>query len=82
MHPEIDVDTVIATTDPMSGEWFIFVSDNSHLTKNIVTALKESSVKRSKRNIKYGKCPVNLGMVKNVWIGMSGATLQLHPTKL
>ena len=82
MYPEIDFDVATVAKDPVSGEWFIFIPDNSHLTKNVVTALEKSYAKKSKRNIKYGKCPINLGMVEDIWIETGGATLQFHTTKL
>ena len=81
-YPEIDFDVATVAKDPVSGEWFIFIPDNSHLTKNVVTAIEKSAAKKSKRNIKYGKCPINLGMVEDIWIETGGATLQFHPTKL
>ena len=81
-YPEIDFDVSIVAKDPVSEEWFVFIPDNSHLTKNVVTAIEKSSDKGSKRNIKYGKCPINLGMVEDIWFETGGATLQFHPTKL
>ena len=82
MYPEIDFDVATVAKNPVSDEWFIFIPDNAYLTKRIVTALEKSSSKKTKRNIKYGKCPNNLGMVEDVWIETNGATLQFHPTKL
>ena len=81
-YPEIDFDVSIVAKDPVSEEWFVFIPDNSHLTKNVVTAIEKLSDKGSKRNIKYGKCPINLGMVEDIWFETGGATLQFHPTKL
>ena len=81
-YPEIDFDVSIVAKDPVSEEWFVFIPDNSHLTKNVVTAIEKSSDKGSKRNVKYGKCPINLGMVEEIWFETGGATLQFHPTKL
>ena len=79
---EIDFDVTIVAKDPVSGEWFVFIPDNSHLTKNAVTTIEKSSDKRSKRDIKHGKCPINLGMVEDIWIKTGWSTLQFHPTKL
>ena len=81
-YPEINSDASIVAKDPVSGEWFVFIPDNSHLTKNVVTAIEKSLDKGSKHNIKYGKCPVNLGILEDIWFEMGGATLQFHPPKL
>ena len=43
-YPEIDFDVATVAKDPVTGEWFIFIPDNSHLTKNVVTAVEKSSV--------------------------------------
>ena len=45
MYPEIDFDVAIVAKDPVSDEWSIFIADNSHLIKNVVTALEKSSAK-------------------------------------
>ena len=42
--------------------------DPLHLGKNVCTALKKSDLAFSHQNIKYKKCPVNLGMVKLCWL--------------
>ena len=65
-YQEIDFDVLIATKDPVSGDWFVFIPDNSHLTKNAVTAIEKSSEKGSKQNIKYGKFQINLGIVEDI----------------
>ena len=36
-YPEIDSDVSIIAKDPVSGEWFVFIPDNFHLTKSVVT---------------------------------------------
>lgn len=81
-YSDIDFDLTCVTQDPVTGDYFIFMPDMPHLTKNIVTALELSSSKASKRNIKYGKCPVNLGMGEEIWLKTGGATGQFHTTKL
>ncbi len=53
-----------------------------HLTKNIVTCMEKLSMKNSKRNLKFGKAPVNLNMIEDIWMRMGGASGQLHSTKL
>lgn len=67
---------------PTNDRPFVFIPDNMHLSKNVVTALEKSSSKRSKRNIKYKKCPMNLGMIEKAWRATGGGTNQLQPTKL
>ena len=32
-----------------------------------MTAIEKSWDKESKQNIKYDKCPINLGMVEDIW---------------
>ena len=59
-----------------------FVPDMPHLTTNIVTCLEKSSLKSSKRNLKYGKAPVNLGMIEEIWLKMGSPLGQLQATKL
>ncbi|KAL7533595.1 hypothetical protein ACHAXR_005333 [Thalassiosira sp. AJA248-18] len=81
-YPAIDFDIMCVTKDPVTDEWFIFLPDMPHLTKNIVTALELSSKKKSKRNIKYGLCPCNLLMAENIWLETGGVTGQMHETKL
>jgi hypothetical protein len=39
-------------------------------------------MKNSKRNLKFGKAPVNLNMIEDIWMKMGGASGQLHSTKL
>ena len=41
-YPEIDFNVSIVAKDPVFGEWFVFVPENSHLTKNVVTAIEKS----------------------------------------
>lgn len=65
-----------------TGKPFIFCSDSMHLLKNIVTAMDLSSTKNSLRNIKYGNCPVNLGMIEIAFRATGGGTNQMQPTKL
>ena len=81
-YPDIDFDVKIVDKDDVTGEYFIFLPDMPHLTKNIVTALELSSSKFSKRSIKYGKCPIEMKMIEVVWLKTGGATGQFHETKL
>ncbi|KAL9182387.1 hypothetical protein ACHAXT_013039 [Thalassiosira profunda] len=81
-YPEIDFDIMCVCQDPDSKEFFLFLPDMPHLTKNIVTAIELSANKTAKRDIKYGKCPVNLGMIEEIWLETGGATGQFHDTKL
>lgn len=81
-YPDIDFDVMTVSQDPVTGEYFIFLPDMPHLSKNIVTALELSSSKKSKRSIKFGKCPTNMKMAEDIWLETDGATGQFHPTKL
>ena len=54
--------------------------DMPHLSKQIVTAIELSGSKTSKQKNKFGKCPVNLGMVKDVWLNLNGGFSKLHKT--
>jgi hypothetical protein len=53
-----------------------------HLTKNIVTCLKLSSLKKSKQNLKHGNMPINMGMIEEILQRCDGASGQLNMTKL
>ena len=81
-YPAIDFELSLVYQDPVSKDYIIFLPDMPHLTKNMCTAIEFSSSLFSKRNIKFGKCPVNLGMIEEVWLEMEGATKQLQETKL
>lgn len=81
-YESIDFDIEIVHEDPVSGEYIIFLPDMPHLIKNVVTALELSSNSKSKRDIKFGKCPVNLGMSQEVWEALGGLLCQLQETKL
>ena len=81
-YPDIDFDIMCVNQNPVTKEFFIFLPDMCHLTKNIVTALELSSSKTSKRNLKYGRCPLNMKMIEVVWIETDGPTGQMHTTKL
>ena len=50
--------------------------------KNIVTSLELSSSKNLKRNLMYGKVPLNMQMIKEVWLKCDGASGQLQSSKL
>jgi len=81
-YPKIKFDLKCLAKHPRSKQWIIFVPDMPHLTKNIVTCLEKSSLKSSKRNLKYGKAPVNLGMIEEIWLKMGSPLGQLQATKL
>jgi hypothetical protein len=66
----------------VTKQWIIFIADMPHLTKNIVTCLEKSSLKNSKRNLKFGKAPVNLNMIEDIRMRLGGASGQLQSTKL
>ena len=53
-----------------------------HLTKNIATSLKLLSLKNSKCNLMYGKVPVNMGMIEEIWLKCDGSSGQLQSSKL
>lgn len=72
----------IVQKDPVSGRFIIFMPDMPHLLKNIVTALELSSNTKSHRDIKFGKCRVNLRMAFDIWKALGGDTNQLQETKL
>ncbi|KAL7527593.1 hypothetical protein ACHAXR_005041, partial [Thalassiosira sp. AJA248-18] len=81
-YPDIDFDLKIACRHPVTDDWIIFIPDMPHLTKNIVTALEYSGSQFQKRNIKYGKCPMHLFLIQNIWFAMDGHTSQLQESKL
>ena len=81
-YPMINFDVKCLAKDAVTDRWMIFVPDMPHLTKNIVTCLELSSTANSKRNLMYGKVPLNLGMVKEIWLSCGGGSGQLHSTKL
>jgi hypothetical protein len=68
--------------DPVTLQWIVFLPDMCHLTKNIATLLELSSSKNLKRNLMYGKVPVNLGMVEEIWLKCDGSSGQLQSRKL
>jgi hypothetical protein len=53
-----------------------------HLTKNVVTCLKLLSISISKWKLRMGQVPINIGMIEDVWLKSSGASVQLQATKL
>jgi hypothetical protein len=68
--------------DPVMKQWFIFIVDMPHLTKNILTCLKLSSSKKSKQNLRHGNVPINMWMMEEIWQRCDGASGQLNMTKL
>jgi hypothetical protein len=81
-YPSIDFDVKCLMRDPVTMQWIMFVADMPHLTKNIVTCLENSSSKTSKRYLKFGKAPVTLKMIEEIWRKCDGGSGQFHPTKL
>jgi hypothetical protein len=81
-YPIIDYNVWCLTKDPVTGQWFIFVPDIPHLTKNIVTCLELSSSSKSKHKMTMGQVPINMGMIEDVWLLKSGGAYgQLQATK-
>ena len=81
-YKSIDFEINLVHKNPVSGDYIIFLPDMPHLTKNIVTCLELSSSKSSRRSLKFGNCPVNLGMGEEVWLALGGNSRQLQETKL
>jgi hypothetical protein len=81
-YPLIDYAIKIIHECPVSGSLIILLPDMPHLVKCIVTSLELSSRKDSKRDLKYGKCFLNLYMVERVWRALGGGTSQLQESKL
>lgn len=80
-YPDIDFTIKHISVTPLDRP-FIHCSDSMHTTKSIVTCLDLSSKKNSKRSLKYGNCPSNLGMIEKAYRATGGATNQLQPTNL
>ena len=78
----VDFDVRCLMTDPVTLQWIVFLPDMCHLTKNIATSLKLSLSKNSKRILMYGKVPVNMGMVEEIWLKCDGSSGQLQSSKL
>ena len=69
--------------NPFSKQWIVCLPDMPHLTKNIVTSLDElSSSKNLKRNLMYGKVPLNMQMIEEVWLKCDRASGQFQSSKL
>jgi hypothetical protein len=81
-YPMVDFDVKCLMTDPITNQWIIFLPDMPHLTKNIITSLELSLSKNSKHDLRYGKVPINMQMIEEVWLKCNGASGQLHSTKL
>jgi hypothetical protein len=81
-YPDIDYNVRCLMKDPVTGLWCIFLPDMPRLTKIIVTCLELSSSSKSKRKLKLGRVPINMGMIEDVWLKSDGASGQLHTTKL
>ena len=52
---------------PITNEPIFFIADMPHLIKNIINALEMSSLKKSKRKMKYSGCPLNSKMIQDAW---------------
>jgi hypothetical protein len=81
-YPTVDFDVKCLMTNPVLKQWIVFLPDMPHLTKNIVTSLELSSSKKLKRNLMYGKVPVNMGIVEEIWLKCDGLSGQLQSSKL
>jgi hypothetical protein len=81
-YPAVDYSLKIIHECPVSGDYIILLPDMPHLVKCIVTSLELSSRKNSKRDLKYGKCHLNLHMIETVWRSLGGGTSQLQESKL
>jgi hypothetical protein len=81
-YPMVDFNVKSLMTDPVTNQWIIFLPNMLHLTKNIVTSLELSLSKNSKHDLRYGKVPINMQMIEEVWLKCNGASGQLHGTKL
>jgi hypothetical protein len=77
-YPKVDFDVKCF----FSKQWIVFLPDMPHLTKNIVTSLELSSSKNLKHNLMYGKVPLHMQMMEEVWIKCDGASGQLQSSKL
>jgi hypothetical protein len=71
-YPTVDFDVKRLMLDPVLLQWIVFLPDMCHLTKNIATFLELSLSKNSKCNLMYGKVPVNMGMVAEIWQNAMG----------
>jgi hypothetical protein len=81
-YPAINFGVKCLAKHPVMKHWIIFIPDMPHLTKHIVTPLEKLSMKNSKKNLKFGKAPVNLNTIEDIWMRMDGASGQLHSMKL
>ena len=82
LHHTVDFDVKCLMMDPVTLQWIVFLPDMCHLTKNIATLLELSSSKNSNRNLMYGKVPVNMEMVEEIWLKCDGSSGQLQSRKL
>ncbi len=76
-YPTNDFDVKCLMTDPVTNEWIVFLPDKPHITKNIVTSLELSSSKTSKHNLVIENVPINMQMIREIWLNG-----QLQSTKL
>ncbi len=81
-YSNVDFDVKCLMMNLFSKQWIVFLPDMPHLTKNVVTSLELSSSKNLKRNLMYGKVPLNLQMIEEVWLKCDGASGQLQSSKL
>jgi hypothetical protein len=81
-YPAINFNVKCLAKHPVTKHRIIFIANMPHLSKNIFTCLEKSSIKNSKRNLKFYKVSVNLNMIEDIWMRMGGASGQLHSTKL
>ena len=78
IDPFVDYDLAITYCDKITNEYTICIPNMPHLSKNIVTTLELSGVKKPKRKVKYGTCPIYLLCIKDIWLALDGGPSQLQ----
>jgi hypothetical protein len=73
-YPTIDYDVRCLMKCPVTGQWIMFVPDMPHLNRLECIS--------SKRRLMFGKCPVTLGLIQDIWLAMGGNSAQLQQTIL
>ena len=68
--------------DHVAGRWVTCIPDMPHQSKNIVTCLKKSSSKVSKRELKYGGVWISLRLIEEIWTKTCANSGQLQFTGL
>jgi len=81
----IDFSMKIAWKHPVTDEPIFVLEDMPHVVKRVVNAMENSSLKSSKRNLKYSPHqPINLGLIETIWDLRQSeeAPMSLQETKL